>query len=312
MKILIFGAGIIGKIYASRLFHSGVDVTLLARGENYKTIQQNGVRIKNVLTKETMTSKVPVIKEIDPSQNYDLIIVTVRLEQLNTIYYRLKNDKSAKAILFMLNNIQNIDGLQQQYPNKEILLGFPGVGGSLKKDTIEYIHIKQQKTTLGNLHGETSILVLTIKQILSKAGFQSTIEENMKWWLKTHAVFITCVSAAIIKQGGDSKKLGRNKKAVRQMIDSVAEGFKGLQKLGIKITPHNLKTIFIIMPKWFSVWYWSNALKGSMGTLAIAPHAKVAKSEMQLLAKMVLDLVHSSSSKSQDLNDLLTEFIETN
>ncbi len=310
MKILIFGAGIIGKIYAGRLFNLGVDVTLLARGENYERIKQDGIEIKNILTNETSISKIPVTKEIDPDKNYDLIIVTVRLDQLKAIGSSLNNFKSAKAIMFMLNNIQNIDELQQQYPDKEIILGFPGVGGTLKNNTIEYIQIKQQDTTLGNLNGESSILTFKIKEILTKAGFQSTVEKNMKWWLKTHAVFITCVSAAIIKQGGDSKKLGRNKKAVREMIDSVAEGFTGLQKLGVQITPNNLKTIFLIMPKWFSVWYWRKALAGNLGTLAIAPHAKVAKLEMQLLAKSVLELVQSSPSKSPTLSRLLTDFIE--
>ena len=310
MKILIFGAGVIGKIYASKLSQSGADVTLLARGDNYEIIKQTGIEIKNILTKETTTLKVPVIKEINIKESYDLIIVTVRLEQLKTIHSTLSNDKSAKAIMFMLNNIRNIDELQQQYPTKEIILGFPGVGGTSKNNTIEYIQIKQQNTTLGNLNGKSSTLTIKIKEILIKAGFQSALEKNMKWWLKTHAVFITCVSAAIIKQDGDSNKLGENKKAVREMVDSIAEGFKGLQKLEVKITPKNLKTIFLIMPKWFSVWYWRKALKGNIGTLAVAPHAKVAKPEMQLLAKNVLNLIHSSSIETPNLNYLLKDFIE--
>lgn len=311
MKILIIGAGVIGKIYACRLFKSGVDVTLFARGENYDMIRRKGVEIKNILTSKTTTYQIPVTTEINPNENYDLIIVTVRLDQLKTIGYILNGGKSAKAIMFMLNNIQHIDELQQQYPDKEIILGFPGVGGTSKNNTIEYIQIKQQKTTLGNLNGETSNLTLKIKEVLTKSGFDTVIEKNMKWWLKTHAVFITCVSAAIIKQGGNSIRLGENRKAVREMTDSVAEGFKCLQKLGIEITPKNLKTIFLTMPKWFSIWYWQRAMKGNMGTLAIAPHAKIAKSEMQLLAQNVLELVHSSSCQTPILKNLLTDFVKT-
>ena len=56
---------------------------------------------------------------------------------------------------------------------------------------------------------------------------------------------------------------------------------------------------FLTMPKWFSVLYWSNAMKGKTGTLAIAPHANSARSEMQLSVsythlrahETVLDLV---------------------
>jgi len=49
LKILIYGAGVIGSIYASRLYESGCDVTLLARGEHYENLKQNGVIIKDVL-----------------------------------------------------------------------------------------------------------------------------------------------------------------------------------------------------------------------------------------------------------------------
>lgn len=50
MKILIYGAGVIGSIYASRLYESGCDVTLLARGEHYENLKQNGVIIREGFT----------------------------------------------------------------------------------------------------------------------------------------------------------------------------------------------------------------------------------------------------------------------
>lgn len=311
MKILILGAGVIGKIYACRLFNSGVDVTLLARGQNYEMIKQHGVEIKNIQTKETAIFKIPVTTVIDPHKNYDLIIVTVRLDQLKNIDSILNGGKSTKAIMFMLNNIQNFDELQHQFPDKEIILSFPGVGGTFKNNLLEYIQIKQQKTTLGNLNEETSNLTLKIKGLLTKSGFPTVIENNMQWWLKSHAVFITCVSASIIKQNGDSIRLGKNKMATREMVKSIGEGFKCLQALGVKIIPNNLKTIFLTMPKWFSVWYWQKAMRGNIGQLAIAPHAKTAKPEMQLLAKDVLNLVSLSSINTPSLNNLLTEFIGT-
>lgn len=310
MKILIFGAGIIGKIYASLIFKSGVDVTLFARNENYETIKQNGYAIKNVLTSEITDCLIPVTSVINPNDDYDLIIVTVRLDQFNSVGSSLTKFKSVKAIMFMLNHIQNLEELPQQFQHGEIILGFPGVGGILKNKVIEYIQIKQQKTTLGNLNGHPSPLVEEIKEILIKSGFPTVLENNMTGWLKTHAVFITCASAAIMKQAGSNHKLGSNKKAVLEMVKSIREGFLCLQELGIEITPKNLKTIFLTMPDWFAVWYWKKSMRGNLGTLAIAPHAKVAKSEMQLLAKNVLDLVHASSHPAPTLHKLLHDFIK--
>jgi 2-dehydropantoate 2-reductase len=37
MRILVFGAGVLGSYYATKLYQAGMDVTILARGENIKT-----------------------------------------------------------------------------------------------------------------------------------------------------------------------------------------------------------------------------------------------------------------------------------
>lgn len=63
------------------------------------------------------------------------------------------------------------------------------------------------------------------------------------------------------------------------------------------------------MPQWFSISYWQKSLQGKTGTLAIAPHANEAKAEMQLLAKKVLDIVHSSTQATPTLDNLLATFI---
>ena len=40
MKILVYGAGYIGSLYAAKLEESGNDVTILARGLWFKEIQE--------------------------------------------------------------------------------------------------------------------------------------------------------------------------------------------------------------------------------------------------------------------------------
>ena len=47
MKILVFGAGVLGCNLARNLFRVGKDVTLLARGSWAEEIRQNGLRIKD-------------------------------------------------------------------------------------------------------------------------------------------------------------------------------------------------------------------------------------------------------------------------
>ena len=50
MKILIYGAGPLGSLYAHRLIQAGKDVTILARGQRYDRIQANGLALVDEMT----------------------------------------------------------------------------------------------------------------------------------------------------------------------------------------------------------------------------------------------------------------------
>ncbi len=131
----------------------------------------------------------------------------------------------------------------------------------------------------------------------------------MSAWLKTHAVFVSCISAALAREGGDSVQLSRRRKSVLMMVKAIREGFIALQAKGISISPFNLKLIFIWMPTWFAVLYWQYALRATIGTLAMAPHANAAQDEMRQVAKEILAQLQASSLPTPTLIHLLT-FLE--
>ncbi|MDQ2753394.1 MAG: hypothetical protein M3R72_10275 [Bacteroidota bacterium] len=309
MKILFYGAGVIGSIYAARLHQSHANVTLLARGKRYETLKQNGVIIKDVLTGKETTNYVPLIQELEPSDFYDLIIITVRLDQLEPVIKILKQNTVCPIIMLMLNNPDNMEYLEKELAPKHIMLGFPGAGGMYQGNQINYIQIKQQKTTIGEMDGKISNETKGIKALFETANFETDISLNMQAWLKTHAVFVACVSASIIKENGSSIQLGKNKNSIQKMIKAIREGFSACKNLGLPLLPSNLKIIFMILPKWFSVLYWQHAMQSKMGTLGMAPHANAAKDEMQLVAKKVVTIVHSSSIATPVLDKLLSTFI---
>lgn len=43
-KILIFGAGVIGSIYAMKFIEAGLDVTIFARSNRFKSLKENGLQ----------------------------------------------------------------------------------------------------------------------------------------------------------------------------------------------------------------------------------------------------------------------------
>ena len=69
MRILIYGAGVIGSFYASRFAKAGLDVTVLARGQRLKELDKrfstvNGKKLKKTerVEQTVLNSVLPVSK----------------------------------------------------------------------------------------------------------------------------------------------------------------------------------------------------------------------------------------------------------
>jgi 2-dehydropantoate 2-reductase len=80
-RILIIGAGVNGSAVAVGMANAGMDVTLLAREKRFEELQSEGIVIENPFNKKRTVTKVPVIKVLDPGDNYDFILVVVRKNQ---------------------------------------------------------------------------------------------------------------------------------------------------------------------------------------------------------------------------------------
>ena len=75
MKILVYGAGVLGFNLARNLLRAGKDVTLLARGNWAAEIKQNGLRIKDKFSLRTSVSRIPVVTELAPDAMYDVCLL---------------------------------------------------------------------------------------------------------------------------------------------------------------------------------------------------------------------------------------------
>jgi 2-dehydropantoate 2-reductase len=307
MKILIYGAGVIGQIYGGRLHAAGHTVHLLARGRNLAQLREHGIVLVNGNDARRTVVKVPVVEALEPDEAYDLVIVTVRMNQMAAVLEVLRGLTGLPEVLFMLNNPAGSHSLIEAIGSERVLLGFPGCGGALEADgTVRYVLIKEQRTTFGTVDGLLTPRLREIMKAFKAANFRVAFEPSMEDWLKTHAVFIGCVGAAIVAAGGDSTLLANRRGDVKTMIRAIREGFAALSALDVRVTPFMLKLIFSYMPSWFSVMYWRRALCTPMATVAIAPHVRAAPDEMRELARQVLSLLRQSPAPVPALTGLLT------
>ena len=152
MKILVYGAGVLGCNLARNLFHAGKDVTLLARGNWAAEIKQNGLRIKDKFSPRTSVSCIPVVTELAPDAQYEVIFVVLRYTQLDSALDTLRENQT-KNIVFVGNNVQ-ARVLAASLPGKNVLFAFALSAGHRESDRVVSIDLK--KITIGQLPGAAS------------------------------------------------------------------------------------------------------------------------------------------------------------
>ena len=141
MKILVYGAGVLGCNLARNLFHAGKDVTLLARGNWAEEIRKNGLRIKDQFSLRTSVSNIPVVTELAPNVRYDVIFVVLRYTQLDSALETLRANQT-KNIVFVGNNVQ-ARALAAALPEKNVLFAFALSAGHREPDRVVSIDLKK-------------------------------------------------------------------------------------------------------------------------------------------------------------------------
>ena len=149
MKILVYGAGVLGCNLARNLLRAGKDVTLLARGNWAAEIKQNGLRIKDKFSFRPSVSRIPVVTELAPDAMYDVIFVVLRYTQLDSALDTLRANRT-KNIVFVGNNVQT-KTLAAALPEKNVLFAFVLFAGHREADRVVSIDLKK-------LRGDTAYL----------------------------------------------------------------------------------------------------------------------------------------------------------
>jgi 2-dehydropantoate 2-reductase len=303
MNILVYGAGVLGSLYAARLQESSQHVSLLARGQRLQDIREHGIVLNDVLTSQITTTHVNLLDQLVPEDRYDLAVIVMGKHQVAAILPLLAANKQIPSVLFLHNNAAGPQEMIQALGRERVLLGFSGAGGKREGHVIDYLLIKQQPTTLGEVDGRTTPRLEQIADAFKAAGFPVAISANIDAALKTHAIFVSCMESAVVLAGGNNK-LASRRDLLLLMVSAIRQGFKALQACGLPIVPFNLKLMFLWMPKWFPVLYWKRALRSPLGEYSLAAHANASPGEVRQLIAEVRTLVSDTSVSTPALDQL--------
>ena len=278
MKILVYGAGVLGCNLARNLFRAGKDVTLLARGNWAAEIKQNGLRIKDKFSPRTSVSRIPVVTKLAPDAQYDVIFVVLRYTQLDSALDTLRENQT-KNIVFVGNNVRP-RALAAALPGKNVLFAFALSVGHRESDRVVSIDLK--KITVGKLSGAASHAGL-IGEIFRGTKYKVVYEPNMEDYLLCHAAFVMPAVFACYKTDGNLKKLSGNTTYLNRLIDAKIEGYRAIKNAGHEILPKADADFESKKYRKTCLRFFKLMCATSLGKLCASDHAMNAIDEMSAL-----------------------------
>lgn len=278
MRILVYGAGVLGCNLARNLLRAGKDVTLLARGEWAEQIRRNGLRIKDKFSLRMSVSRVPVVTRLAPEDAYDAVFVVVRYTQLDSVMDALRANQT-KNIIFVGNNVR-ARAIAAELPEKNVLFAFALSAGRREADHVASIDLK--KITIGQLRGAPSNERL-IGQIFDGAQYKVIYEPNMEDYLLCHAAFVMPVAFACYKTDGNLKRLKGNTAYLNRLIDANIEGYRAIRNAGHAILPKADAEFESAAYRKTCLRFFKLMCATGLGKLCASDHAMNAVDEMRAL-----------------------------
>ena len=309
MKILFFGAGPLGSFYAHLLHEKGEDVTVLARGERYDWIKENGLVLYNEITGQKNTSHVKVVDGLTPLDEYDLAIVLIRKNKLFPVYDALAASPGIRNILFMGNNASGFDDYVGALPAEKLIFGFPGAGGGIREQVVHYADREKPRgsrksVTIGEIDGRTRERTLSVKSVFESAGVPVHVSPKIDGWLKYHAALVNPLVGALYKHECDNYRAAKDQETLRGLVRAAREGGRVLNALGFrKSQPFEFNLIYWL-PEFMNVKAVRKLLESRFAEVAFAMHALAARDEMQDLARQFQELTARTSVATPNINTL--------
>lgn len=101
--ILIYGAGVLGSIYGARLQQAGHHVTMLTRGDRHAFLKKNGIILQNFFAGKEEQVHIDTIRTVEPDQLFDLILVPMRKDQIDSALPAIHQNRSKTVLLIRIN-----------------------------------------------------------------------------------------------------------------------------------------------------------------------------------------------------------------
>ncbi len=313
MKTLIYGAGPIGRWLALRLQEAGNDVTLLARNETYRSLNEDGVVLVDGFTNERQSAHVKLVEQLSPEDSYDLIVVAMGKSSRVAVCPVLAKNKHLKHVLFLGNDISGFQTYLDYLPKDNVLLGFPTAGGGWDGNDLIFVDSekpggKRSPICIGELDGVEKERTLEIRDYFEDAGLPVSLEANMDGWLKYHFAFMGPTVGLLFKHHCDLAAVAADKQGIREYVMACREAGNVLNQIGYTKRQPGIFNIYYWVPLWLAPMVFKKLFNSRHAEVGFGLHAKAIGGEFIDLMNEFNVLKQQSGLETPYLDATLANF----
>ena len=289
MKVLVYGAGVIGSYLAHVLCAAGNDVTVLARGRWGELLRANGLRIRHHLQRKDTEDHPRVIGSIEEDGVFDAVFAVMPYDKMGAILEPLAAVESPLVVL-VGNNMSPAKMqdriLAHTVCRKEVLFAFQATAGRRDAESGVLIceRLGEGRMDVGALHGEPGVAARNrIGFIFGGSGYRVCWQPDMEAYLVCHLAAVLPIGYMAYANGGTMKTTTAAQRKLAMSASREAYGL--IRSLGYPILPAEDEKYYApgLRGAVMRAVYDVMAKNETVGDLIACAHCRNAYAEMEAL-----------------------------
>lgn len=236
MKIYIVGVGGVGGYFGGVLAKAGLDVTFVARGENYKALKENGLTVKSIAG-DFNVKPVQVINNISEIINPDLIIFSVKTYDTDDVARQLSGVVNKNTIILTFQN-----GVENDFQIKKFVEGaqvYPGLSyiitAKTSSGTIEQTG-GPKKLIFGDRENSNDPRLKEIEKLMGDAGVNAVYSDDIERDMWKKFIYICSFAGITALHRINNEEILSNPEIEKQYEDCLRETISVAKAKGVTVS----------------------------------------------------------------------------
>jgi 2-dehydropantoate 2-reductase len=237
MKILVFGGGAMGSVFAGFLSQSN-DVTLIGREKHVEAIKEKGLQITGIWGEHVFNDLKPItsVGKIPNDVSFDLIMITTKSNDTEMAVKEIgRLVGNGTAVMSMQNGIGNEDTISKAVGVENTMGGMAIFGARLVEPGRAEVTVFASDCLVGDVAGSGTNRAEDVAKVFSKAGIPTKASENIirdKWMKAFYNIALNPLSAILSVSYGELGEKDAAKDTIKALL---REAFNVAEALNIPL-----------------------------------------------------------------------------